>query len=310
LDKRFAIGVDIGGTKIALTLINRQGDVLVHDRLPTEPEGGVESIVGRIAGSIRHLQAQVNEPISGVGIGCPGIIDSAQGVVRYAVNLHWTDVPLVSAIQERCGLSTWILNDVKAITLAEVYYGAAQNCRDVVYIAVGTGLGACAIVNGNIVEGAAFCAMELGHMALEPHGRLCNCGLRGCAEMYISGNGLLSGLQEHIPNYPKSVLGDNATTAEIIEAARAGDVLALTIIAEARDWLGRVIRVCASVLNPALVIIGGGLGTAASDLLLTAELVNSVKSGTLPFLHENLQIVPAQINDSAIGAACQVWLKT
>lgn len=305
-----AIGVDIGGTKIAFVLANRAGDVLAETTLLARPADGEAAVLDRIAEGIDTMIARADGDIAGVGIGCPGHVDTVRGVVRAAVNLNWTQVALLDAIRSRLkrDLPLWLHKDANAGALGEMYYGAARGVGDFVLLTIGTGLGGSAVANGQIVTGANFFAHEVGHISLDPNGRQCACGLRGCVETYISGIGLHNSLNEQRDHFPVSPLAHMAepTTADMLEFARRNDPLALAIIAEAGRWLGTIMAVCATTLNPARIVIGGGLGHAAADLLLPraeAELERRV----LPMAYEQLEIVPAQVTNSALGAAALVW---
>ncbi|MCC7446425.1 MAG: ROK family protein [Anaerolineae bacterium] len=305
-----AIGVDIGGTKLAFVLINRQGESLATYQLPTQVSDGTPAVMDRIAQGITTLLDQAHAPVAGIGMGVPGHTNPVEGIVHNAVNLAWRDVPLRDEVARRLsnGLPIWIQKDVNALAVGEMVYGAAQGCSDFVYVAVGTGLGGGAVANGQLVIGANYNPTEIGHLSLNPDGRQCACGLRGCPEMYISGIGLLAGVQEHRAHYPQSALArlEHPSTTDIIQAARAGDPLAVTVFADAARWLGAIMGMCAGVLNPAMFVIGGGLGHAASDLLLNGAR-RELQRHTLSATYERLEIVMSQIASSAVGAACLVW---
>jgi glucokinase len=265
-----AIGVDIGGTKIAFALVDKQGRVLAEHRLPTLAEEGAEAVFGRVAQGIHHLLKQANREIAGVGIGSPGQINPTTGVVHNATNLFWRDAPLLAGVRERldCDLPLWLEKDANAGALGEMYFGAAQGCRDFVYLALGTGLGGGAVVAGELVQGSQHGAMEIGHMPFGSGDRLCRCGMRGCPEMYTSGVGLLASVSEHLPNYPNSPLASAAelTTTAILDAARAAGA----------EWFVK-----------------------GAQQQLHRRLT--------PDIHQNIQVVPSQVASSAIGAACLVW---
>ncbi len=308
--EQLAIGVDIGGTKLAFALINRQGESLATYQLPTQVADGTAAVLDRIAQGIQVLLDQAQTPVAGIGMGVPGHTNPVDGIVHHAVNLAWKDVPLRDEVARRLsnGLPIWIQKDGNALALGEMMYGAARGCRDFVYAAVGTGLGGGAIANGQLIIGANFNPTEIGHLSLNPDGRQCACGNRGCPEMYVSGIGILAGVQEHRARYPQSVLArlDHPSTTDVIQAARIGDPLAVTVFEDAARWLGAILAMCAGVLNPALFVIGGGLGHAASDLLLDGAM-RELQRRTLPATYNRLQIVQSQIASSAVGAACLVW---
>jgi len=165
-----------------------------------------------------------------------------------------------------------------------------------------------AVVDGKIVMGGNMSATDIGHLTLDFGGRLCSCGLHGCIEMYVSGNGLNAGVRENRAKYPQSVLArhEAPSTTEILQAARQGDPLGRAVVDEAADWLGKIFIHCGVMLNPSMFVLGGGLGLAAADLLLErAERV--FRENVRSTIYENLQIVRSQLSDSAIGAACLVW---
>lgn len=311
MSEPLALGVDIGGTKIAFALVSRQGEVVAERRLPTLPAEGPEAVMDRVAQGIHHLLAQTQEPVAGIGIGCPGHLNPQTGVIHGATNLFWVNVALKDGIVARLGrdLPVWVFKDANAGALGEMYFGAARGARHFAYITLGTGLGGGAVVDGRLVEGHEFVAMEIGHMPFAQTGRLCGCGMYGCPEMYASGVGLLAGVREHLPQYPGSALADPGaalTTDAILQAARNGDPLALAVMDEAAWWLASVMICLMGILNPALFVIGGGLGTAAADFLIPGARA-ALRKRIIPLVHTEVPIVQSQVTSSAVGAACRVW---
>jgi glucokinase len=305
-----AIGVDIGGTKIAFGLVNEQGETLATHRIPTQMADGSDSLLDNIAQGIEYVVGMTQQPIAGIGIGSPGHVDPVAGWVRNAVNLRWQDVALRDEIQRRLkgNIPIYIEKDANAAALGEMYFGAALGCKDFMLIAIGTGLGGGAVVNGQLVNGANAYAMEVGHIGLNLTTRLCKCGLRGCPEMSVSGTGLLAGFRERRVDYPDSPLAAmiEATTEDILHGAQNGDLLATRIIDDAVEGLGTVMACCAALFNPGLFVIGGGLGHAAFDLLYEKTL-RQIRERTLLASHEQVQIVRSEVTSSAIGAASLVW---
>ncbi len=304
-----AIGIDIGGTKIAFVAADRDGHVLATHTEPTLAAEGIDPVIERIAHGIAQVRVQVrgDHPLAGVGIGVPGAV--LDGVAQNAVNLGWRDVPLVANVRAAIDGDVPVIaqNDVKVISIAEMIFGAARGVRDFVYLAIGTGLGGGAVSGGQLVSGVNGFAMELGHISLDPNGRLCNCGNRGCVEMYVSGKGFVTGANVHLPDYPQSSLASGEiTTRAILDAARKGDPLALRVIDEAVDALGTAMAWSAAVLDPALIVLGGGLGHAASDLLY-ARATAVMNARLIPDLRDRIDVQPSQIESSALGAAALVW---
>lgn len=308
--ENLAIGVDIGGTKIALALVDRSGAVLAERRLPMRPDDATTTL-DEIAGAIEALRAGAPGLLAGIGIGCPGHVDPVQGIVHYAVNLGWTGVALRDGIRQRLAdeLPVWVHKDTNAAALGELYFGAARGARDFIYLAIGTGLGGATVVNGALATGLNAYAMEVGHLVLHPQGRQCNCGLRGCVEMYVSGKGLRAGTLEWAVTYPDSPLverGDRVSAHDILAAFAAGDALAVAVMEQAAEVLGTVMSTCASLLNPERFILGGGLGHAAADFWITrAGAV--FRAQVLPAARDGVTIVESTVASSAVGASALVW---
>jgi glucokinase len=308
--EQLAIGVDIGGTKIAFALVNRKGQVLATHRLPTLPAEGAAAVFDRVAEGVHYLLSQSEESVIGVGIGCPGYINPNTGVVHNATNLAWKDVPLKEGVEKRLNgnLPVWVQKDANAGTLGELYFGAAQGYSDFVYIALGTGLGGGAVSEGKLVQGGEFVAMEIGHMPFTVGGRLCACGMYGCPEMYVSGNGMLAGLKEHLPQHASSILTADSTTIDMLDAARGGDAVGIAIVNETAQWLASVMICLMGILNPSAFVIGGGLGNAAADLLIP-RVKELLRKRTRPEVYPEIAVLESQVASSAVGAACQVWYR-
>lgn len=307
-----AVGIDLGATKIAGALVTDQGDIIATDQRLTHPADGPAAVLDQLAAVIDGLIAQAPTSVAGVGIGSPGRVDPVSGTVRNAVNLGWQEVALVPELQGRLAADVPILvhKDANAEVLGELYFGAGQGCRDLVYLGLGTGLGGGVIVNGQLLLGDNLTASEMGHLSLDPAGgRLCNCGLRGCAETVASGRGALAVAREMLAEgrYPTSLVeGPDLTPAAIVAAAQSGDALAKAVLAEVAGWLGQIVAIYAITLNPARLVIGGGFGRAAFELLRPG-LQAEVARRALALSHERLQVVPSQLASSAVGASCIVW---
>ncbi|MDX2163717.1 MAG: ROK family protein [bacterium] len=306
------IGVDIGGTKIDSVLMDAHGTILAERIVPTEAAAGVPALLDRIAASILHLAAQADSPVEAVGIGITGLVDVRTGTLVKSVHLGCQDIPMRAALETRLrpalAVPIRIENDLKAAALGEKRFGAGRNSQAFVYLAVGTGLGAAAVIDDAVVSGAHGMAMELGHIVLYPQSaypdaRPCPCGKIGCIETRLSGTGLLNGATHLLPAYPNSVLNDAAplNTAAVLAAARAGDALGVRLLDEMRDALARTIMFCAAAYNPDLVVIGGGFGLAAYDLL-TAGLHDLIRAGMLPDVAESFTIQRPEYPRQAVGA--------
>lgn len=310
-DQNLAIGIDIGATKIAATVLSQKGELVTSSLVPTLAHEGMAAVLDRVAEQILELANQNSEAIAGVGIGSPGKVDSECGIVYDAVNLGWKEAHLVEEISRRIGesLPIWVQKDANLNALGEYYFGAGQGCNDFVFIGVGSGLGAGIISNGQIITGSNWYAADVGHLSLDPDGLPCVCGGRGCAELVASGPGLVRVAQRMISDSSKKTLLTDIvdlTTAEVLKAAREHDALALEALQEVGRVLGIVMSACTVILNPSRFVIGGGLGLAGFDFLLPT-IREELMRRTLPNHRGPMQILPSRLESPAIGAACLVW---
>ena len=309
-----SIGVDLGATKIASALVSLSGQILASQHTQTLASEGPEPVMDRLAAEIEALCCQAIGPVSGVGIGSPGVIDPLQGVIRNAVNLDWREVHLAAGLKARLKqpLPIWLQKDTNACALGELYFGSGQGCKDFVYFSIGSGLGGGVVANGQLITGAYGNAAELGHLSLDPEGQLCICGQRGCAETTVSGPGLVvSALNLLKADHKSSLLTGlgELNPAIIVETACKGDEIARAALAQVGSNLGIVMAVCAAVLNPGRFVVGGGLGLAAFEFLISAARCELERRVT-KVSHEELEIVPSSLASSAVGAACLVWQRS
>ncbi len=302
-----ALGIDIGGTKIAYALVDAQGHTHATQRIPTNAAAGQQQVIANLLAGVEELLAQAHKPVAGIGVGVPGYVDPDAGIVHLAVNLGWHAVPLAQILRERFALPISVHKDANAAALGEITFGAAQGCRNAVCIAIGTGLGIGLVVDGAVVTGSRGAAGELAHTALTHGGRACACGLRGCPEAYISGVGLLAGLREHAAHYPDSALAQQPEPmpADILKAGEQGDTLAQQVLDEAFAQLAQILVWCAGLLNPERFVIGGGLGLALAGWLPRLEA--HLHQHTQPAAHEQVRVVASRLESNALGAAALVW---
>ena len=309
--EQFAIGIDIGATKIASVLLSETGEVTQSSQILTLVEEGTNAVLDRVANQILDLSGQSPGALAGVGIGSPGKVDAARGVVYNAVNLGWEEVNLTEEIAGRIKrrLPIWIQKDANLSALGEQYFGAGQGLRDFVYLGIGSGLGAGLISDGRLITGSDWYAADVGHLSVDPDGPVCVCGGRGCAETISSGPGLVRVTQQMLANSPANTLlsnGVSLTPTDILAAARQNDGLALKALAEVGRVLGIIMSACTVILNPSRIIVGGGLGLAGYDFIVPAARQELVRR-TTPESRGVLDVLPSQVESPAIGAACLVW---
>ena len=308
-DMQIAIGVDVGATKIASALVLQNGQVLATRQTATKVREGAEAVIQRIAHDIDALASASDREICGVGIGVPGLVNPVQGIVLQAVNMEWVNVPLAEKVRVRLNhpLAVRVENDVRGAAHGEFLFGAARGISDFVLLTIGSGLGSAAMVNGNVVHGARYFASEVGHLVLDPRGNICSCGLRGCAETVLSGRGLIETTREILDKgYASDLNGDALTTNTILDAARANDPAAYAAIEKMGEWLGMVMATASAWLNPARIILGGGLGNAAFDLL-HAPAREAYAQRVLRGSQTGVELVRSQVESSAVGAAALVF---
>lgn len=300
-----AIGVDVGGTKIAAMRLDDRGTV--HDRatVPTLAQDGA-AVVRAIIDVVGRLRTGDVEMI---GIGAPGLVDREENV-RYAPNLAWRDFPLGARVQESVRLPCIVENDATMAVWGEHRVGAARDADHVLLIAAGTGIGGGVIINGRLHRGAHGFAGEIGHVIVDPDGPLCGCGNKGCWEQFASGRAITRAGREAVREYPLSVLaaesgGDPERVDGVLvtNAALAGDDVARGILAAVGRRLGRGAAGLVNVLDPEVVVVGGGV-IAGGELLL-GPARRAFADAIEGFDHRpNVPLVAAELgNDAgAVGA--------
>ena len=309
--EQFAIGVDIGATKIASVLVSESGELVKSSQVFTFPEEGPRAVFDRVANQVLDLARHSPSAVVGVGIGSPGKVDSDHGKVYNAVNLGWAEVDLTEEVASRIDrtLPVWIQKDANLSALGENYFGACQGLHDFVYLGIGSGLGAGIISSGHLITGGDWYAADVGHLSIDPNGPLCVCGGRGCAETTASGPGLVRVTLEKLAGSQEmSILSNRLelTPEDVLAAARGGDALAMQALAEVGRALGMIMSACTVILNPSRYVVGGGLGLAGFDFIIPAAH-EELMLRTIPQSRSLLDIVPSRVQSPAIGAACLVW---
>jgi glucokinase len=268
-----AIGVDVGGTKVAAGVVDPAGKIIERIRRPTPAASpaGTEQAIVEVVTELRD-----RHDVAAVGIGAAGFVNETRSVVMFAPNLAWRDEPVKHRVEERLGCPVMVDNDANAAAWAEARFGAAQDHDHVLLIAVGTGIGAGLVLDGRLYRGRWGAAGEPGHYRVVPDGRLCGCGNRGCWEQYVSGNALVAEAREFARRTPGaaarllqlgggSVEGIDGPT--VTRAAMEGDAAAIRCFEIIGHWLGTGLADLAAILDPGCFVIGGGV-SEAGDLLL------------------------------------------
>ena len=309
------LGIDIGGTKIAAGIVSEDYRLLKRKSIPTDVKGGPEKIAQDIRTLLNELMEEGGlafDDLPYIGIGCPGTIDHKQGVVKYANNLDFMDVPLGAMLQAKLPVPVYLENDANCAGLGEYY--SLEN-RDSVenffMLTLGTGIGSALVLNGKLFRGFNGAAPEIGHCVIRMDGIPCLCGNRGCWEMYCSGHALTDKTRETARQNPKSRLWELAA-GEIgrmdgrtaFQAYRLGDEAGTAIVEE---YL-RCIKVgVANIINsyqPQVLTLGGGIGECEEAILRAAE--EAVLEGSYCKTLEHTSVCRAKLGGDAgiYGAAC------
>ncbi|WGW13510.1 ROK family glucokinase [Saxibacter everestensis] len=275
--EQLGLGVDIGGTKIATGLVDPAGTLLKSSRKPT-PADDPKALLEVLIAEIRAFADEY--PVESVGIAAAGFVNAARSTVMFAPNIAWRDENLKEPVEQATGLPVVVENDANAAGWAEFQFGGGRDAEDLVLLTLGTGLGGAIIAEGELLRGGFGMAAELGHLRLVPNGILCGCGNRGCWEKYTSGSALTASAQQlAAANSPEAerfraaigAEGDDITGELVSKAAAQGNREAAELLAGLGEWLGVGIAQLAAVLDPSLVVIGGGLSEVGELLLKPAR---------------------------------------
>jgi glucokinase len=266
-----AIGIDIGGTKIAGALVSESGEIIKERRRPT-PAGDPTAIVDAVAAMIGELAS--GERVCAAGVAAAGFIDLDQSTVYYAPNINWRNEPFRARVAERVDIAVTIDNDANAAGWAEFRFGAGRDVADMTLLTIGTGVGGAIVSGGSLFRGGFGAAAELGHLRVVPGGIPCGCGARGCIEQYGSGRALLR-IAHEIADAGGIGLGlaqaraasGTLTGDDVAALISAEDAGALQALRELGGWLGQACASLGAVLDPQLFVFGGGVAVAG-DLLL------------------------------------------
>jgi len=305
------IGIDVGGTKVLGGVVDESGNILEKARRDTPRQGGSEltKTIAEVA-----LDLMRNHKVSAVGVSAAGFVSSDRKTMLATPNIAgWNGVNLDDELTKLIGIDVVIENDGNAAAWGEAVFGAGRGEAHMLLLTIGTGIGAGIVVNGQLHRGAFGIAAEIGHMRVIPEGHLCGCGARGCFEQYASGSGLMRHVREAIaatPDIARNLLALGDGTIEglkghhVTEAARAGDVVALAAFNTTAQWLGAGIASLSVILDPAIVVIGGGV-IDAGDILLEPTRANMERKMPFSGKHPSPKLVAATLGNDAglVGVA-------
>jgi glucokinase len=308
------LGVDLGGTNLRAGLVDSSGELLAWGMAPTRHQRSPEQFVADLEALYRSLLERVETTltVTGLGLAVPGPLNPDKGTINGAVNLPgWNNIPLIQLVEEALGLRTTLVNDGSAFVLGEVTVGALRSSDNALGLTLGTGVGGGLFLDGRLHLGATGNACEIGHLIVEPDGRLCLCGRRGCLEQYASAsavrrNAIALAEAGKLPELLAQVEGNstNLNTRLVSEAAIKGNLRCRELFAEAGRWLGRGIAQALTILDLDDVVVGGGMAQAGELILAPAR--ESIRGAAFP-PRSRLRLVQSELGDRAAIIGSALW---
>lgn len=315
----WAIGVDVGGTKVAGGLVNGQGEISHFRRVPMNPRGTADegfSAVAAVIDSVLRRDSSSSDAVR-IGVCAPGPLDPRTGIVLNPPNLPcWRNFPLTAEIERRYGFSAKLDNDANAAALAESLWGSGRGFLNVFYACIGTGIGTGIVIDKKIFHGRTGSAAEGGHVSIDYRGPRCNCGKKGCIEALASGTAIARRAREAVSETPgpgmqllEMANGDVASirSETVAATANAGDPLAQQILDETLEYLAIWLGTIVDLLEPDVMILGGGVSEMLHSYF--EELKSRMKNWCVNARYGEIPLVPAHYreNSGIAGAAALCW---
>lgn len=317
-DKKYWLGIDLGGTKILAEVYDEDFNLVGSKKRKTKAELGQEECLERLikTGHDALEDAELEKKdLRGVGIGCPGVLDLQSGILVKAGNLGWYDVKIKSILEKEFGVPAAVANDVDAGVFGEYRKGAGKGARNIFGIFPGTGIGGGFIYEGKIYQGKKWSCMEIGHFQAVPNGPLCGCGRRGCLEA-VAGRLAISAaassavirhqapwLQENVGNNPADI-----RSSALADAVKNGDTVIETILVDACRALGEVLGGVINLLAPDMVVMGGGMAEAMPDLF-QKNVMKAMKPKVMDALQDTFELKIAELGDHATSLGAAAWIE-
>ncbi len=310
----YCVGIDIGGMSVKVGVVDRDGNILRKGKVATDVAGGSHKIVADIAALVRELADPNDRDFVGIGIGCPGAINSATGTVDRAYNLNWENVQLAELLARHINKPIKVSNDANVAALGETTFGVGRVYSDTIFLTLGTGVGGGIIIDNKLYEGNESKGAELGHMVLVVDGEPCTCGRKGCMEAYCSATALIRETKAAMERDKKSLMWEYSKTLDDVngktafECSKQGDKAANDVVDNYIKYLGEGMLNFANIFRPQAIILGGGV-CAQGDYLIN-KLKAYCKMRNYGFLGTpRFDILAAQLGNDAgiIGAASLIY---
>ena len=310
--KKYAIGIDLGGTSVKYALIDNEGVFHFQGKLPSKADVSAEAVIGQLVAASKETMAsaqQLGVAVEGIGIGTPGIVDETNRIVLGgAENIKgWENLNLADRIEAETGLPVQMGNDANLMGLGETMYGAGQGARNVVFLTIGTGIGGAVVIDGKLFNGFANRGTELGHVPLIANGEPCACGSVGCLEHYASTSALVRRFSKRASESGISFPNEEINGELIVRLYKEGDKLATESLEEHCDFLGHGIAGFINIFSPQRIVIGGGLSEAGDFYI--QKVSEKAHRYAMADCAVNTRIMAASLGNKAgsIGAASLVF---
>ncbi len=302
MGKKYAIGVDVGGTAIKFGICSGEGDLLSEDEVSTPAKAPKEEILGKLEEIINKTVKTAksrNLPISAIGIGTPGSVDLARGYLKGGTPnfANWKDVAISDYLEKRVSTPVFADNDANLMAFGEFAFGAGKNSKNAVFVTLGTGIGGGVIIDGEIYRGTYYAGAEIGHMSIDYKGRKCRCGGTGCWEQYASATAMVREYKSANPGNPVS------NTKELFERYESGEAEAKAVLERVVEYLGAGTANIINIFNPEIIVIGGGVSQAGEWFIEKIRI--SAFGRAMGPSQENVEIKAASLGNTAgmLGAA-------
>ena len=311
---KYYVGIDLGGTNIAVGVVNENNEIVGRAKTKTRPQEHCEIIAEDMAKTalvaIKNAEISIDD-VQWVGVGTPGAVNPKTGMVEYAGNLNFKKAPLASLLEEKLGKKTFVENDANAASYGEYIAGAAKGVANAVVVTLGTGVGGGIIIDHKIYSGFNYVGGELGHIGIVFDGRPCTCGRRGCFEAYSSATGLINLTKEVMENNKDSKMWELSPTLDRVsgrtafDAMRAGDKAGKEVVDTYIEYLGYGLTSIINTFQPEILCIGGGICNEGETLLTPLRRYIEENAFGFNLLEKNTKLVTAALGNDAgiIGAA-------
>jgi len=297
----YVIGIDIGGTKTLIALVNELGNILEQMEFPTLPETGLEHMLQRLQEATQSLVQHIPEHgvLIGIGIVSAGVIHSESNTIVYAANLGWRNADVGTLLEKKFKVPVILGNDANLAAIAEYVWGVKKSVKDLIYITVSTGIGSGIVSGGQLVKGVSDSAGEIGHISMNVRGEKCGCGNVGCLENYCSGTAIAAIANSRLAPHSNG----EWKSKDVLEAAHAGNEDAIAIVKEAGFYLGHGIITLIHLFNPSQIVLGGGV--MSSDNMMYREVEKIIQEYCIADMRKRLTMRRTELGKEigVLGAA-------